>query len=329
MELRKDPVTQSWVIQEDGVQPWPANGDCPLCNHPPGPVLYEYPYGQPPWRVRVVPHLRPLYRIEEAENRRGEGIYDKMRGVGAHEIVVESPDHQRTLCEQTDEDLGQILRAVVWRIGELKKDPRFRYVTFFRNQGKAAGQELDHPHSQITAMPFIPRRIHYELRSSARYFEMKERCLLCDIVKQELSQQTRAVEWDDRYAAFCPFASRVPYETWILPLAHHHSFEEDLTSWEEQLHFARFLKSVLRRLEHATPAYHLVLHTCPNTHAKFEKSGHWRTLAADSHWHFEILPSRPSDNRSYSVKEVYYNSLLPEEAAEQLRKAGTFSEVGR
>ncbi len=328
MELRKDPVTQSWVIQEDGVQPWPANGHCALC-HDPSEILYEYPYRQADWRVRVVPHLRPLYRIEEEPNRRGEGIYDKMRGVGAHEIVIESRDHRRTLSAQEDEDLAQILRAVVWRIGELKKDPRFRYVTYFRNQGLEAGQELEHPHSQITAMPFIPRRIHYELRSSARYFEMKERCLLCDIVRQELKHQARAVEWDDRYAAFCPFASRLPFETWILPLDHHHSFEQDVTSWEAQLHLARFLKSVLRRLEQVTTAYHLVLHTCPNTHAKFEKSGHWRTLAGDSHWHFEILPLRPFEDRSYSVKEVYYNSLPPEQAAEQLRQASTLSEVRR
>lgn len=329
MELRKDPVTQSWVIQEDGMEPWPADASCPLCPGQEVQTLYEHPYGQPQWRVRVVPHPRPLYRIEGSADRRGEGIYDKMRGLGAHEIVVENPDHNLALPEQQDEDIGQILRAVVWRIGDLKKDSRFRYVTFFRNQGKAAGQDLDHPHSQITATPFIPRRIHYELRSSQRYFEMKERCLLCDIVKQELSQQTRTVEWDDRYAAFCPFASRVPYETWILPLDHHCSFEEDLASWEAQLRFGRFLKSVLRRLEAVTAAYHLVLHTSPNTHAKFEKSGHWQSLAADSHWHFEILPLRRSDYRSYSVKEVYYNSLPPEVAAEELRQAETLKEAPR
>jgi UDPglucose--hexose-1-phosphate uridylyltransferase len=277
--------------------------------------------------VRVIPHLRPLYRIEGDAQRRGEGIYDKMRSLGAHEIVVEHRDHDLQLSQQSDENVAQVLRAYVSRVGDLKKDRRFRYVTVFRNQGPLAGQDLDHPHSQITATPFIPRRVVYELRSAQRYFGMKERCLYCDIIKQELMQQSRAVDWDDLFVAFCPFASRVPYETWVLPAQHHCTFEEDLNSWEKQFHLARFLKTVLRRLEAVAPAYHLVLHTSPNIHAKFERAGHWLSLAEDFHWHVEILPVLRTPSKSYSVKEVYYNSLLPEVAAAELRKASVAPEV--
>jgi len=330
MELRKDPITQSWVIQEDGNGGWPESSVCPLC---PGQealsprTIYEHPYGHPNWQVRVIPHLRPLYRIEGDVQRRAEGIYDKMRSLGAHEIVVEHPDHRRSLSQQSDEHVAQILRAYVSRIGDLKKDRRFRYVTVFRNQGTLAGQDLEHPHSQITATPFIPRRVVYELRSAKRYFELKERCLYCDIVKQELMYQSRAIEWDDLFVAFCPFASRVPFETWVMPAQHHCSFEEDLTSWEKQFRLGRFLKSVLRRLEAVAPAYHLVLHTAPNVHAKFERTGHWQSLADDSQWHFEILPVHRATSKSYSVKEVYYNSLLPEVATAELRKASVDAEV--
>jgi len=329
MELRKDPITQSWVIQEDGNGSWPEFAGCGLC---PGheslclPTIYEHPYGHP-WQVRVIPHLRPLYRIEGDAQRRGEGIYDKMRSLGAHEIVVEHPDHNLPLSQQSDEHVAQVLRAYVSRIGDLKKDRRFRYVTVFRNQGTLAGQDLDHPHSQIAATPFIPRRLVYELRSALRYFELKERCLFCDIVKQELMQQSRTVEWDDLFVAFCPFASRVPYETWILPREHHCSFEESLTVWDRQLRFAHFLKAVLRRLGAVAPAYHLVLHTSPNVTAKFERAGHWQSLAEDFHWHFEILPVIQARSKSYSVKEVYYNSVLPEVAATELRTAGVETAV--
>jgi UDPglucose--hexose-1-phosphate uridylyltransferase len=325
MELRKDPITQSWVIQEDANGGWPETDRCPLC---PGQetlsprTVYEHPYGHPHWQVRVIPHLRPLYRIEGDAQRRGEGIYDKMRSLGAHEIVVEHPNHNLILSQQSDEHLAQVLRAYVSRISDLKKDRRFRYVTVFRNQGALAGQESDHPHSQITATPFIPRRLVYELRSAQRYYELKERCLYCDIVKQELMQQSRTVEWDDHFLAFCPFASRVPYETWVLPAQHHCSFEEDLTSWDKQFHCGRFLKSILRRLEGIAPAYQMVLHTSPNVHAKFDKSGHWQTLTDDFHWHIELLPVLRATSKSYSVKEVYYNSLLPEVAAKELRKVG-------
>jgi len=323
MELRKDPITQSWVIQEDSDFGWPSFSDCPLC---PGherrclPNIFEYPYRSPNWQVRVIPHLRPLYRIEGDAQRRSEGLYDKMRTLGAHEVVIEHPDHNLALSQQSDENVAQVLRAFASRVGDLKRDRRFRYITVFRNQGALAGQDLEHPHSQITATPFIPRRVGYELRSAQRYYQLKERCLFCDILQQEMAQKVRTVEWDDLFLTFCPFASRVPYETWVLPLHHHASFEEDVTSWDQQLRLGRCLKSILRRLESVAPAYHLVLHTSPNLSAKFEKADNWQTVKEDYHWHFEILPVIPSKSKSYSLKEVYYNSLLPEVAAEELRK---------
>jgi UDPglucose--hexose-1-phosphate uridylyltransferase len=330
MELRKDPITQSWVIQEEGNGEWPEPEGCPLC---PGheeaclPAVYEYPFGEADWQVRVIPHLWPLYRIEGEVHRRGEGMYDKMRSLGAHEIVIEHPDHNLPLSRQPDEHVAQVLRAYGWRMAELKKDPRFRYVTVFRNQGSRAGQDLDHPHSQITATPFIPRRVIYELRSAERHFKLKERCLFCDILQQELKQQVRTVEWDDRFAAFCPFASRAPYETWIMPIGHHCSFEEDIATWDRQLRLARFLKSVLRRLETLAPEFHLILHSSPNVAARFGRKGHWRSLAEDFHWHFEIVPVLQLKAKSHSLKEVYYNSVLPELAAEELRKAAVEVEV--
>jgi UDPglucose--hexose-1-phosphate uridylyltransferase len=324
MELRRDPVTQTWIIQEDTEATWSDTEVCPLC---PGhealssQTIYEY-LDSEGWRVRVTPHPRPLYRIEGEAERRAEGLYDRMRNLGAHEIVVENRDHNMPLSLQADEDFAQVLRAYVSRLRDLKKDKRFRYVTVFRNQGAAAGQDFAHPHSQITATPFIPRRVGYELRSVRRHFEQKERCLICDIVRQERAQQVRLVEWDDQFVAFCPFASRVPYETWVLPIKHHFAFEEDLASWDRQLRFAHFLKSVLRRLEYLAPAYHLVLHTAPNLSAKFEKSDNWQTVVEDYHWHLEILPVVEAKSKSYVLKEVYYNSLRPELAAQDLRKVG-------
>lgn len=326
MQLRKDPITLSWIIQEEGEDGFPESDVCPLC---PGQEAlaphetYEYPYRYPNWEVRVIPHLRPIYQVEGDALRRAEGIYDTMRNLGAHEIVVEHPDHSLPLSRQPDEHVAQVLRAYVSRVADLKKDRRFRYVTLFRNQGTAAGQDFEHPHTQITATPFIPRRVGYELRSAQRYYKLKERCLFCDIIQQELMEQQRTVEWDELFVAFCPFASRIPYETWVLPVNHHCAFEEDLTSWEHQLRLARFLTSILRRLEAVAPAYHLVLHTAPNVNARFERKENWQTLADDYHWHLEILPVIPAKSKSYSLKEVYYNSLPPERAARELRKLAT------
>lgn len=324
MELRKDPITMSWVIVEDEEETAVKDVPCPLC---PGSAeeaqkaIYSFPYGHPDWQVRVIPHFHPLYQIEGDTQRRAEGLYDKMRHLGAHEIVIETPDHSRALSQQADEDIAQVLSAYASRVADLNRDRRFRYVTVFRNQGESAGQDFSHPHSEVTATPFIPRRVGYELRSAQRYFMLKERCLFCDIVKQELEQQIRTVDASEDFAAFCPFASRVPYETWVLPVRHHCHFEEDLSSWERQMRLARFLKGILQRLESVTPAYHFVLHTSPNMNAHFEKSSAWQTLPEDYHWHFEILPVVASKFKSYSLKEVYYNAMPPEQAAKELRSA--------
>ena len=327
MELRRDPITQSWVIQQMTEVSWTKAGICPLC---PGheslcpPNLYVYPLAPASWQVRVIPHRNPVYQIEGDAARQAEGLYDKMRNLGAHEVVIEHPDHALQFADLSDDQVTQALRAYVARITDLKKDLRFRYVTLFRNIGPEAGQVLDHPHSEITATPFIPRRSAYELRAALAHYEAKERCLFCDIVKQELDQQVRAVERNELFLAFCPFASRVPYETWVLPIYHHASFEEDVTSQEKELQLARLLKSTLCRLSTVATASHLFLHTSPNVKAKPYRAGTWRTLAEDYHWHIEILPIIPGKSRSYSFKEVNFNSLpSPEVAAKELREAGT------
>lgn len=324
MELRRDPIGDAWVLHEEREGGWPEFHVCPLC---PGHedlsplTIYSQTDGGGRWQVRVIPHPRPLYRIEGDASRQAEGIYDRMRSLGAHEIVVEHRDHQASLAQQSEENIAQALRAYAARIVDLKKDRRFRYITLFRNHGALAGQEFEHPHSQIVATPFIPQRVIYELRSCHRYFELKERCLLCDITKQELAQQSRIVECDDQFVAFCPFASRVPYETWLVPVVHHCAFEEDITPYERQLRLGKFLKSILQRLEVVVPAYHLVLHTSPNLAAKLQEGGQWQASAEEFHWHFEISPVIPSATKSYSLKEVYYNPLSPEAAAEELQKA--------
>ena len=158
-------------------------------------------------------------------DRSAEGIYDRMASVGAHEIVVETPDHTRTLAQMTDEEIERVLDAWARRIADLKRDARFKYVTVFKNTGTQAGEEWPHAHSQITATTFVPRRILYELRSAREWFRERERCVFCDILRQEIRQAKRIVDSAGDYYAFCPYASRVPYEIWIIPRTHNHQFE--------------------------------------------------------------------------------------------------------
>lgn len=321
MELRKDPITRSWVVIGHPEREKERADSCPLC---PGrsmdkPVLLQLPsQGEP--QVRVYPHFRPLYRIEGDPARTADGIFDRMAAVGAHEIVVETPNHSLTLERLADEQIGRVLEAYALRIADLKRDVRFKYVSAFKDQGRQAGDDWPHAHSQLTATTFVPRRILYELRSAREWYRERERCVFCDILRQEIRQQKRVVDSVGDYFAICPYASRVPYETWLLPRTHNHQFET-VSPGENRRQLATLLGRTLRRLLQVSSSYHMVVHTAPSTlQTKGELSDYWATIAGDYHWHIEILPIVEARGKSYSLKEVYFNGAVPEEAAEHLRK---------
>lgn len=321
MELRKDPITRSWVVIGQAERASERDTPCPLCaaSRNEQRSLLDLPAEGAP-QVRVFPHFRPFYRIEGDPGRSAEGIFDRMEAVGAHEIVVETPEHGRPLMDLSDEEIGRVLEAYAARIADLKRDARFKYVAVFKNHGAAAAEDWPHAHSQVAATTFVPRRVLYELRAARDWYRQRERCVFCDILRQEVRQQSRVVDSEGEYTAFCPYASRVPFETWIMPREHNHQFEAPLPG-ENRCALAGLLGRTLRRLAAVSPSYHLVVHTAPSTlQTKGELSEYWRTIAGDYHWHIEILPITETRSKSYSLKEVYFNGTYPEQAAERLRQ---------
>lgn len=318
MQLRKDPITKSWVAVGARENPTIPADMCPLCGEA-GRTIWQSP-AQGPWQVRVIPHLDPLYHIEGDLARTADGLYDRMQPIGAHEIIIETPSHQRTLAELPDTHIAQVLEAYAVRLADLKRDGRFKYVTVFKNRGPLSGEDWMHSHSQVTATTFVPRRVLYELRSAREYFAQKERCVFCDIVRQEEKQGVRVVDSQNDYVAFCPYAARVPFEVWIMARKHNHLFESPRPG-ADRTSLAALIGRTLRRLGKIAQAYHMVLHTSPNTtQNKGELSDYWKTIADDFHWHIEILPIVEVRSKSYSIKEVYFNAQYPEQAAERLRQ---------
>jgi UDPglucose--hexose-1-phosphate uridylyltransferase len=326
MELRKDPITRSWVITGDEPpdgKPRPQ-ASCLFCPDasPQPQVVGTVASAGNPWSARAVVHPRPLYHIEGDPGRRGDGIYDRMQSVGAHEVLVENSRHDRNLWIAGNSEIEQFLRLAADRITDLKRDPRIKYVSFFKDYGTGAGQEFSHPTSQITATMFVPRRVLYELRASREYFQSKERCVFCDIIHQEETQALRVIEASADYLALCPYAPRVPYETWILPHNHEAAFERTAGARQGQLGaLASMLRRTLQRVRTITEEFHLVLHTSPNSQHPSKTLGYWKTIDEDYHWHIEILPALASKGRSYTFKEVYYSPVSSETAVKQLRDA--------
>jgi UDPglucose--hexose-1-phosphate uridylyltransferase len=323
MELRKDPITRSWVITGDDVpEATPRAGECPFCKETQQVISTLPGIDGSPWSARAVVHPDPIYRIEGEPSRRGDGLYDRMASVGAHELLLENSHHDRHLWNASDAEVEQFLRLMTQRIQDLKRDSRFKYVSIFKNHGATAGQEYDHPTSQLTATTFVPRRVLYELRAARDYFDSKERCVFCDILAQEERQGLRILEIRGDYAAFCPYAPRVPYESWILPRSHESSFERTGASRVGNItDLAALLRRTLQRIRTITEAFHLVLHTSPNSYHQSETLGYWKTLDDDYHWHIEILPVLEAKAKSYTFKEVYYSPVASETAVKRLREA--------
>ncbi len=325
MQLRKDPITRSWVITgDDPALTAKEEGPCRYCAESKAPL--QVVASQPPvdggsWSARAVVHPQPIFHVEGDAQRLGEGLYDKMQSVGAHEVLVENPKHDKQLWQSSDAQIEQFLQLVASRILDLKRDRRFKYVTAYKNYGESAGQDIEHPAWELTATTFVPRRILYELRSGKEYFAQKERCVFCDIVAQEQRQALRIVEARGDYLSLCPYAPRVPYEVWIMPKTHEASFERGVTTRQTSVKdLAALLRRTLRRVLGITNAFHLVLHTSPNTLHRNEVLGYWKTIDDDYHWHIEIMPIVPGKAKSYTYKEVYFTPVASETAATRLRE---------
>ena len=328
MELRKDPITRSWVLTGDDLpESTPrAAAACPFCA---GSQLKLQTIstraglqGGASWSARAVVHPGAIYHVEGGVERRGQGLYDRMPPLGAHEVLVENPRHDRQLWQADDAEIEQFLLLTAQRIQDLKGDARFRYISVFKNFGVPAGQEFEHPHATLTATTFVPRRVLYELRAGMDYYKQKERCVFCDILAQEVREGQRVIEVRGDFVALCPYATRTPYETWILPRAHDAAFERFALSRPQAVRdLAGLLKRTLQRIRTITESFHMVLHTSPNAAHQSSSLGYWKSLDDDYHWHIEILPIVSAKAKSYTFKEVYYSPVSPETAARRLREA--------
>lgn len=328
-ELRRDPVTNRWVIidperpdreaalKADAQPPPPLSGPCPFC---PGNESMTPPEiaaigessrhrNEPGWWVRVVPDLQPLFRIEGDFERRPEGPFDVMNAVGAHEIVVESPEHHLTWADLPAQQLERVLRAYRMRILDLRLDERFRSVMVVKNHAEAA-RSIWHPHSHVLAFPFVPHGLDEELRGCREFYARKERCAFCDMVLHERVSCVRRVEETDHFVVLTPFASRFPFETWLLPLRHASDFG---SIGERQLvDLAGLLKRTMQMIGKVlgNQSCTMALHTAPVDESHRN----------DYHWHLEVLPKTPPVAGFGWGARLFVNPVPPEEAASLLRQ---------
>jgi UDPglucose--hexose-1-phosphate uridylyltransferase len=325
-ELRCDPITGRWIIvfldKIPGVSDLLASpqkkngtGDCPFCygkeHLTPHEITAHRKQGGPNtqgWTVRVVPNKYPALRIEGELIKEGFGVFDTMSGIGAHEVIVETPDHYKDMADFTYNEMEDVVWEYLSRSLDLRQDKRFKYILIFKNFGKVAGASLEHAHSQLIALPIVPKRVQEELDGAAKYYDYKERCIFCDIIRQEKEEKERIIYEDERVLAFCPYISRFPYEVWILPKKH----SSDFTSLQRDSVgcLARAMRDSLARIKKllSDPPYNFIIHTSP-------VDGHERE---DYHWHIEIMPKLTKVAGFEWGSGFYINPVPPHIAAANL-----------
>ncbi|MBI5206951.1 MAG: galactose-1-phosphate uridylyltransferase [Candidatus Firestonebacteria bacterium] len=333
-ELRKDPIVGRWIIiaperlnkideiEEKEIEQSQVSF-CPFCeghelNTP--KEIFAFRYGgsrpnTPGWHTRVVPNKFPVLKIEGDIGRTGIGMYDMMNGLGAHEVIIETPEHNKKIFDFDIQQIKYILSSYKYRLDDLKKDVRFKYILIFKNDGERTGTVIQHSHSQLIATPIVPIRVKEELEGAKGYYEYKERCIYCDIIKEELNCYQRIIIENTHFVSFAPFASRFPFETWIIPKRHNAYFnyieDNEITS------LAEILKETLKRINIAlhNPAYNYILHIAPVN--IYMKKG--PTLEEDFHWHIEIMPRIKRVAGFEWGSGFYINSTSPEDAASILK----------
>ena len=333
-ELRKDPITGRWVIISTDRAKRPTDfsrdpikqkgGFCPFCpgnesKTPPEVLGYrsstvggpEAPANSQGWRVRVVPNKFPALGIEGNLDRAPEGMFDKMNGVGAHEVIIETPEHNSTFANMPIKRVEDVIWAFRDRMIDLKRDRRFKYILIFKNHGEPAGASLEHPHSQLIALPIIPKQASEELEGAKQYFQYKERCIFCDVIRQELDEGSRVVSENQDFVTLAPFAPRFPFETWIMPKEHESAFDNSPSHVYENL--ARSLQTLVAKSERVldNPAYNFVIHTSP---VQDPVNDYY-------HWHMEFMPKLTKVAGFEWGTGFYINPTPPEEAAKFLREA--------
>jgi len=323
-ELRKDPTSGRWVLVQNRTNRPNDGAQCPFCpgheaETPPEIAAYRSD-GQPPnspeWLVRVIPERAPLLQIEGDIQREGLGIFDKVSGRGASEIVIETPDHGASWDGLPVGDIERVLWMYRERIVDLYRDPQIRAVLVSRRE-RTPDARITHPISRIIGAPIIFDDLRQELITARQYFTYKQRCLYCDIIHQERRDGLRIVMETPQFLVYCPYASRRPFETWVVPATHRHRFEA--CSAPEMEDLARTLQATVRRLHSVQPRIPLefTIHTAPNESMRLRED-EWRSLREDYHWHIEI---RPDGVLGDTLGGFAVNALPPETAARQLRES--------
>ena len=267
------------------------------------------------WQIRVVPNKFPALVPTEVSMSKKYGIYMYMGGFGLHEVVIHSPLHITNISQLSQKQVRMLVWVYAERIKEIEKDTKIDSVILMLNQGKDAGASLEHSHSQIFSLPLVPPVLEKEVYGTRRYFNQNKKCAMCSLIEFELEEDKRVVYKNEDFVIIQPYASRNPFETWIVPLAHNANFEYISPGQIDA--FAECLKRVVDffYFELNEPPFNYYIHTGPLRTAEF--SMHY-------HWNFELIPKLSIKAGFEIATGIDICITTPEYTAEFMKEASMF-----
>ncbi len=334
-EFRRDPLTRRWVITGLDQNNSPEDHlrsplkkvppkDCQFCEGreqmtPPETYAVRKDSTQantPGWQIRVVPNRATDLHSGELAKRSQGGLYDMQNGAGIHETVIETPQHISQFSQLSAAHISDVFKTFQLRTREHKKNQLLKGTFIFRNQGKRSAGVYDHTHSHIVSLPFVPKTIQDELSGAKWHYDLKTRCLFCDMIAEEKKLNLRVLFENDRYFSWCPFASRFPFECWIMAKQHQHDFTHADSAGFGDL--AEIVKKTLTALEKTLGdcPMSFVLHTAPLRGDVTEDNSY---IQPAYHWHIEILPHAWPVGGFEWGGDFFLSPPLPEKCAAILR----------
>lgn len=327
-ELRQDLVRGNWVliatdtalkprdfpINKNGVKVDARSDFCPFCEGNEAHTTSELASlrendslpDTPGWLIRTITNKYSGFRLEGELEMVEDGIYQSCNGLGQHEVIIETPEHGVEFHHFSVPKIRSVFQMLKDRYNVLAGDERVKYIQIYKNRGFLAGASLEHSHSQILALPMVPN----SQRGIMDYYGKKHQCLLCDILEGEKKAGQRIIKEDEDFVLLCPYASRFPYETWIIPRRHIPHFGEindkELENLAQVLY--EFLQVMVAYLN--DPAYNIIIISAPVNIPD----------VAGYHWYLEIIPRLIINSGVEITTGIYMNPVAPEIAAQIFRQ---------
>jgi UDPglucose--hexose-1-phosphate uridylyltransferase len=330
-EFRQNPITKNWVLIAPARAKKPEDyrtysvmsglpeldHNCVFCpgNEEKNPDLCDEVCripNSPDWQIRVIPNK--YQALESTKLYRHHEFYTSRAGYGDHEVII-TRKHNEPVALQSAMLVELSLKTFIDRINDLKANENIAYVHIFHNHGRDAGASLVHPHYQIISTPFVPKNLHSELQGCAHYYDLNKSCIYCDIMKEERKLKDRIVYENEHFTVMSAYASRKPFETWVLPKRHGARFE-DITP-EELKHLAYVLKVTLGQLytKLSDPPLNFYIHNMP-----FIREKRLKQDEKSYHWHLTIFPRLTIWAGFEYGTGIPVNPMPPEETARFLRE---------